>query len=245
MKEQPTFLRRLSFSALLLLLMTTATFPSDALAYHCTDHCYGIVDWVGGIDGAATNIVVDDTYMNDGMHFITNEMWVVQDNGSDCYVDGIPSGGTDWVEVGMMANLGNYYYFNANCPPGGVFVRNRVLNVPGGDWGIAPYFEINETYWGNYNAYIYSPTLHAMSYNFSNTMTADHIHIGEELFSSSGGWSNRVDWLNNQYIIGGSYFTQLNGGHTMSEPPIMAYWVVTPAPGGTGGDWYAVCPCGS
>lgn len=145
----------------------------------------------------------------------------------------------------MEANNGDYYYFNANCGPGGSFFSNKLLSVPSGDFGGAAYVEINKAYSGVYNAYIASPTLGSMSYNFTNSMHPGTIRIGEELYGTTGGWSNLTDWTNNTYIVGGSYYYQTNGGNHVSEPPISAGWSTIPAPGNHGGHWHASCPCGS
>lgn len=221
--------------------------PADALAYSCSSsHCYGTVAWNGMVDGADTRIRAASTYMNNGSHFISNEMWVMDFNGtsSSCSVDGYSSGGITWVEVAMLARGGQYPFFWAECKPGGYFNDYLFSVVPSGVYGTSPYFEIKRTASSTFRTRISASGYSATDYSYSNSMVPDRIRIGTELFGTSGGYSNQASWTHNRYIHGNSHYYQFRDGDSkVVNSPVQAWWQTVPASGNNGGDWRTQCGC--
>lgn len=226
-------------------------FAIPANAYNCTSNdCYGTVRWNGAVDGADARISVGTMSTPSSSSHINSVLWVRDRDGvTDCSILGIPID-TAWIEVGYWAKGSTQQFYWADCRAGASYYEGAFGTVTASDKYQPNYFQIrrnanSSTYW--------FVQISAVSNSWSlvsasNSMWPDQIEIGAELTGSSGAIMYSGHTTNNRYIHYGSsstpsYYYQIRDGDgkTQNSPLVSGWTTGAPAPGGTGGDWYAYC----
>lgn len=267
----------LSTVALLGLLVGPLAHPLGAAAssYSCdTSHCYGLVQWEGAVSGASTiiqpsHLTPPDVNPGDGQGFITNEMWVIDENtqytpGLECNVNG--QNGACWVEEGvtvgpLMNGTQSTYcpsdcYYWADVRPSNQSVYNSYYEhdlgvVPDGDFGGAgTTLEITQR--GDltgFNVYFNGSSSGLRSdVSTNNGMIPSRIDHGMELYGKGGGSAPQAQYSFNYWEDPTTYQWNFQGNDGATPPnnaPVSAQWAPNNAPSQAdfGGVWTTSCGC--
>jgi hypothetical protein len=218
-----------------------------AHAYSCGgNHCYGIQDWYGTVNGSETTITIANLSctggcVNDG--FIDNEMWLsdehtkacVNNQYSECWVEvGYQNDGSGptnhfWGDMRPIDNAVNYHPLMQASSYPTAYTLDGVGNQQ---------FEVGLVF-------LY-PCRYGCRYTYfstQNSMGPNHIKIGQELAGQTGGASaSRADFSNNywQGAINGGWNLQGYGngpGVSYDSPPYAAWVNNTPS----SNDFYTHC----
>ena len=78
----------------------------------------------------------------------------------------------------------------------------------------------------------------------NNSMAANEVHIGEELYGTSGASSPFINFTYNYYLVNGTWYPQgagsLGANGVEQDLPPYAYWNGSVG-GSTGGDFLTTC----
>jgi len=234
--------------AVLLLQAQTGTARAYAPAYSCSgSHCYAQTSWGRSTYGVWTNISVVPLgcgffWCGFNLGFVDDETWLTT---TQCYC---------WVEAGYSSFtpwFSEYTaYFWADQRPGSGYYEHDWGTVPGRDYGQNAHVVIlaNSPGTQQFNVWIWTDvgTLY-YGLSTSNTMSANGITIGQELYGSSGASAAHsaftfnayaTTWFTNGTFYG--YFQSTDGSVSTGSPPYDS-WVVHPASSGSGGNFSTWC----
>ncbi len=187
------------------------------------------------------------SYCWDPGYFVLNDLWV-QDTTHHVSQCGA-GGGVCWVEAGYISynptsTSSAVWYVWADLRPNSTFFKHFIAQVPSGDIGKSAAMNIN--YQGSNKWQVISSTPSGVYYNYStaNTMTADDINIGQELYGTGGASAPTAHFTYNYWIdTSGAYHFQTgwsSSGIHVYNPPYGG-WTTYPSPSGTGGNWHTSC----
>lgn len=253
---------------LTLLLVSQGLYPKIAYAnYTCGKpdlsggpHCGSFYRWIGGMNGAKTNINVPFLGGGSSTDGFTNwEIWVQQFNNPSCTFANLNQ---CWVEAGITDQAGGVlgYYFWADSRPGGSYYNHYPEQVGPDDLTetIQIYKQNNSTW--NVEGSVWScgggQNGHC-SYNWgsqstNNNMSPNTIDIGMELAGTYGQKGPGSDWQFNYWRCGSNWCKQSGLGNPGSGTswslgyklgPLAGGWNTQPNSSGNTGDWYSYCNC--
>lgn len=223
-------------------------YPASALAYSCPSSCYAGIDWAGAVNGAATEVLVNNISAPSGQR-LQNEQWLIDRATSACTTNPYRS---CWVEGGYTVGsvwigyVGSPYYFWADIRPGYPYAEHDIALVPSADVGSLVSVNIDrDTGVSNqFDVAFDSPNYYGGGQSTANTMSPTDIVIGEELNGGSSGASSPLTgWNYNQWIDSGFVYHYQTADGSMVGPnnPPYGQWGVLPSQSSTGGQWQAWC----
>ena len=204
-------------------------------------HCYGVLQWDGGVIGSTTSIYAVPITYNNGDEFLTIETWNV--NSTTGYL----------VEVGEIRRQSDapdtaWFWADFHYHPErqmNVYTRSIFGLIPNADfYSYIPVWIIRD-FDTQYSAHVRSTQQEWVGTSTNNNLQPNEVQIGEELAGTNGGSAPRTYWTYNQWIDNngvGQY--QNNNGHPVAQAsgnPPTADWLVYPANSSNGGTWYADC----
>jgi hypothetical protein len=213
-----------------LLLFPSRVGAAPLSSYSCVGHCYGLVDWYGGVTGAATSIFTNRMYAGDD--HVNNEMWLNYNDSSGHTIY--------WVEVGTKAEVGAYngneiLFWDDNRPNGG-FTRHLGPQLNASDFGKYGFFEISKD--SSSSFFVYAGNLPVAAINMESTanpINPNDINIGMELVGSSGATAPINGFTDNQSQNSNGWFYQPIRGKVYTTPnsPVRTLWKYPPAGNGS------------
>lgn len=226
--------------------------------YSCVSpHCYGTVEWSGGIEGSSTNMVMGSLGCGWCDGFVNNEMWLIDsyeptctdpDGGSShqCWIETLYTtyGWVDHHKSSPCASPPVNCYVWADNRPGGGYHEHPLGVVNSKDYGGGLYLEISETRYGSSSWKVDLSTPSGINYNEASTgnqMYPDDIEIGQELYGTYWASSGQSDYYYNRWKStgNGSWNYQCPSGSVTSNNPPYGFWNYAPRcnPSNFGGDF--------
>lgn len=227
-----TFAVPLAIAIAAVLLGGYALRAPTAFAYSCgvgsslKYHCYALartklpVDpTFGPSQGAETNIVAEPLTCGSSCGgFVDNEMWVAD------------ASFRDWVETGYISNSsGTDHYFWADLRPrdcSSCLNFHDLGSMPSGDIGQNAHFLIQR--WssgtnGTYYVEISTPNVYTYAWSTSNSMSVDHVDMGQELAGSGGAHAPSARYSYRYYFDSGGNIIGIYGNYSYFEnaPPYL------------------------
>ena len=223
---------------LLSLLLAGCGAPSS---YQCGTpsggHCSGYVNWNQSINGSQVAIEnVTLTGAVDTNSFMTNEMWLTQNNNSTC----APIGGATvpcWVEAGftyMPGHSSNDTFFWAQDLPNKGFTLNFGESFPSNDFFST--FTIDRTDKSTVRIAITVPADDGSNLIYdstNNTLAPDQMIIGMELEGTHGAIEAPTAAFENPgwFDTGNTFNVESSDGTVSSDNPPSGSWYNAPSSG--------------
>jgi len=256
--------KKLIYAGLLggLLFSSTNCFAAN---YSCgtasANHCYGQTSWSEQPQYFGAYVDLQEPSMNCPSNcggFIDNEIWLIDTNSQACKAN---SFGQCWVEAGYIAQAGEgTQFFWADGRPQNSSTFNLHIVGNADPVGTTDHFMIVKD--GRvspevFQVFIYNTSESTLYHGTSvasngNPMSANAIHIGQELAGTQGGSAGNAEYTRNIWAVQALgpeyvfwYQREKDEGSVRSDNPPFASWTINPStpPPPEGGEFTTHC-CG-
>jgi hypothetical protein len=229
--------------------------------YSCNhSHCYAQVQWHGGpVIGSSVSIKEGFITCGTCDGFIDNEMWLADNNSSQCTTDAYFA---CWVETGYATFTKNnatnpgskascvtnsaancYFWADARTNQREFPIPVHIIaNVPNSDYGNNTSFTISQLSSNSWTVSI--ATASGKSYqgtSTANPMIPYDIIIGQELYGTNGAGANRTDFSGSLWENSQGFHYQTGPGKVTIQKPLSGRWVSSPNSSNNGGDFCTGC----